>query len=254
MKVIALTYDYDLTKLSEIGRTWAGDVYKNKEFIFDYSAASYATFIDKNPTKILDLYTDDTSLMREKMNQYNIDQSRINYVDYTQPLSLHKNMKYSFDVLADFIHDCRSSSEFTLKIDNDLVFHSEIPEPECNCSDVYVWKYERLVYQGDPLMGEIKVAEKTLGNTNFKIYNLGIFGLPVEYRATEARGLVNEMTSVDISDVTDLDTKIWHCCEQTANNWIFHKYGFNVVEMYKYVNHLYDNKGGCIEAAKHLKK
>ena len=254
MKVIALTYDYDLTKLSEIGRTWAGDIYKNKEFIFDYSAASYATFIDKNPTKILDLYTDDIPLITEKMNQYNIDQSRINYHDFTSVLKKYANeMKYSFDVLTDFIYYGKSQTEFTLKIDNDLVFHGEVPEPSGN-NDVYVWKFERLVFQGDPLMGEIKVAEQTLETTNFPIYNLGIFGLPVVYPEQETRELIDKMTSVDISDVTDLDTKIWHCCEQTANNWIFRKYKYNVNVMFNYVTHLYDNKGGCIEAAKYLKK
>ena len=56
MKCIALTYNYDLNKLSSIGRHWAKDVYGGKNFIFEYSAASYATFIDKNPKRILDIY------------------------------------------------------------------------------------------------------------------------------------------------------------------------------------------------------
>ena len=86
MKFIALTYNYDLTKLSDIGRKWSFDVYKNKEFIFDYSAASYATFIDKNPNSVLHLYTDDIVLMKEKMNQYKINQNNIIYIDYSENL------------------------------------------------------------------------------------------------------------------------------------------------------------------------
>jgi len=62
------------------------------------------------------------------------------------------------------------------------------------------------------------------------------------------------MVNIDISDVTDLNTKIWHCCEQTANNWIFYKHNYNVVETYNVVNHLFDNKKKCIDAAKYLLK
>ena len=70
MKFIALNYNYDLNKMSQIGRKWAFDVYKNKEFISDYSSASYASFIDKNRKSILHLYTDDVEGMKEKMNKY----------------------------------------------------------------------------------------------------------------------------------------------------------------------------------------
>ena len=49
MKVITLTFAYDISKLFEIGRFWAKDVYIDKDFISDYSAASYATFLHTNP-------------------------------------------------------------------------------------------------------------------------------------------------------------------------------------------------------------
>ena len=62
------------------------------------------------------------------------------------------------------------------------------------------------------------------------------------------------MVSDDISDVTDLNTKIWHCCEQTANNWIFYKHNYNVIEIHRYVDHLFENKGECINRAKYLLK
>jgi hypothetical protein len=46
----------EYNKLNEIGRFWAKDVYIDKDFIFEYSAASYATFLDKNPNLNLHLY------------------------------------------------------------------------------------------------------------------------------------------------------------------------------------------------------
>ena len=253
MKVIALTYDYDIGKLAEIGRSWAGKVYGNKEFIFEYSAASYATFIDKNPTKVLHLYTDDILLIKEKLNKYNINQDKVICHDFNEQLKKYSTgLRYSFDVLTDFIYYGKSNDDFTVKIDNDLIFHGALPEPYKN--DVFVWKYERLIHQGDPRMGEIKVAEKTLGRTDIKIYNLGVLGIPVGYPEQELRDVCDAMISVDISDVTDVNAKIWHCCEQTANNWIFYKYNYKVVETHTIVTHHFDNKHKCIEEAKYLLK
>ena len=67
MKVIALNYSYDLKKLSDIGRVWANDVYVDKNFISEYSSASYATFVDKNPNLVLNLYTDNFFLLTQSI-------------------------------------------------------------------------------------------------------------------------------------------------------------------------------------------
>lgn len=253
MKFIALNYNYDLNKMSQIGRKWAFDVYKNKEFISDYSSASYASFIDKNKKSILHLYTDDVDGMKEKMNRYNIDQDRVIYIDYSEQLTKYdESLDYSFTVLNDFINYAKSETEYTVKIDNDLFFHSELPQIDDN--SIMVWKYERIVRNGDPRWGEIKICKQVTNNLDFKIYNLGVFGLPVNYDIHEAKKIMQEMVSVDISDVTDVDSKIYHCCEQTANNWIFHKENYNVIETYNYVDHLFDRKGDCIELSKYLLK
>lgn len=253
MKVIALTYDYDLSKLAEIGRSWAGKVYGGKEFIFEYSAASYATFIDKNPKTKLHLYTDDIELIKEKLNQYNINQDNVLYYDFSDQLKKYSGgLRYSFDVLTDFIYYAKSKDEFTVKIDNDLVFYGPLPKPKPN--DVFVWKYERRVKEGDPRMGEIKVVQQTIGDVNTPIYNLGVLGLPANYPERELRDVCDAMVNVDISDVTDVNSKIWHCCEQTANNWIFVKHGYDVVETHEIVNHHFDNKSKCIIDAKYLLK
>ena len=112
MKFIALNYSYNLDKMSEIGRKWAYDVYKNDDFISEYSAASYATFIDKNKKDVLHLYTDNVNKMIEKLSKYNIDINRIKFIDYTENLKKYENnLKYSFTVLNDFINFSKSDTE-----------------------------------------------------------------------------------------------------------------------------------------------
>lgn len=253
MKFIALNYDYDLNKLSRIGRRWTYNVYKNYDFICDYSAASYATFIDKNKNSALHLYTDNILKMKKALSKYNIDQDRIIYIDYSDILDgYNDSLEYSFTVLNDFINFAKSNTEYTIKIDNDLIFKTELPNIDEN--SVAVWKYERIVKHGDSRWGEIKICEKVLETTDFKIYNLGLFGLPIKYETKEAKEIMDKMINVDISDVTDVGSHIYHCCEQTANNWIFHIKEYNIVETYKYVDHLFDKKEDCIKMAEYLLK
>lgn len=239
--------------MSEIGRKWAHDVYKNDDFISEYSAASYATFIDKNKKSVLHLYTDNIDKIREKLSKYNIDINRIKFIDYSENLKKYDdNLQYSFTVLNDFINFAKSENEYTIKIDNDLIFKDELPLFDEN--SVLVWKYERVVKNGDIRWGEIKICNHVVKSTDFKIYNLGLFGLPIDYDIFDAKKIMEEMVNVDISDVTDVNSKIYHCCEQTANNWIFHKNRYDVFETYNYVDHLFDNKGECINRAKYLLK
>jgi hypothetical protein len=254
MKYIALNYNYNLDKMSEIGRKWAYDVYKNNDFIAEYSAASYATFIDKNKSAILELYTDDIDLIKSKILKYNIDYDRIVYIDYSENLKKYNNdtLKYSFTVLNDFINFAKSETEYTIKIDNDLIFKKELPTFDIN--SILVWKFERLVKDGDIRWGEIKICNSILNDTDFKIFNLGLLGLPINYQILEVKNIMDQMILIDISDVTDVDSKIYHCCGQTANNWIFDKYNYNIIETYQYVDHFFDNKGMCIDKAKYLLK
>ena len=137
MKVSALTYNYNLSKLIDLGRKWAPDVYGGKDFIFEYSAASYATFLDKNRDLKLHIYTDDVGLMKEKMKKYDVPLN-IEYIDFSNEIDKFIGSKYSFDVLTHFIHYAKSSNDFTVKIDNDLVFYGPLPRPTENC--VFVWK------------------------------------------------------------------------------------------------------------------
>lgn len=252
MKVIALVFDYDLNMVSAIGRRWAKDVYKNKDFIFEYSAASYATFVDKNPVTKFNIYTDDIELLRDKLGKYNINLNNIVFYDYRDRLSKYINLDYSFRILFDVIKENHSSTEYTVKIDNDTIFLDSIPDMPDNDNRVLVWKKEHYVDTGNPLWGEKKACQIAIGHTDFYVYNVGVVGLPIGIQKDEAEITMNALINVDISDVTDVGSKIYHCCEQTAWNWIFHKYRYNIIETYPYVKHHFENKMNCIIDAKYL--
>ena len=51
MKFISLVFDYDFGKQKSSGRIWAEKAYKSNDFVFEYTAASIATFCHKNPNK-----------------------------------------------------------------------------------------------------------------------------------------------------------------------------------------------------------
>ena len=254
MKIIALTYDYDLAVLAKNGRFWAKKVYRGKDFIFEYSAASYATFIDKNPDLNLDVYTDDIELLKSKMFNYKIDQNRVIYWDYNERLKKYVNLDFSLRVTFEHIMENQSPNEYTIKIDNDMIFIDKLPIVDVNYRNVMVWKYEHYVATANPLWGEKKACEVAIGNIDFGVYNMGLMGLPKGFPLEEAHDTMNKLVAVDISDVTDLDTKTWHVCDQTAWSWIFHKYKYNVIEMYPFVKHHFVDKSMCIEDAKYLLK
>lgn len=254
MKVIALVYDYDLGKLSNIGRKWANNVYKNKDYIFEYSAACFATFVNKNPKQILDIYTDDIDLIKSKLSKYDISWERIIFWDYNERLKKYGDLDYSFRVAFEFIQENQSKEEYTIKIDNDMIFLGELPQQPNDCKDVMVWKYEHFVDSGNPLWGEKKACKVGLGETNFPVYNMGLMGLPTTFQSDEGHEAMIKLINVDISDVTDVGSKIYHVCDQTAWNWIFYKYKYNIIQTYNIVKHHFDIKGNCIADAEYLIK
>jgi hypothetical protein len=253
MKVITLTFSYDINKLFEIGRFWAKDVYIDKDFISDYSAASYATFLHKNPDLQLHLYTDDIPLIKEKLNKYNVNLNNIIYYDYSEKLKSYEGkLKYSFDILHDFIMEEKSIDEYTVKIDCDLIFHDKLPIINDINKDVLVWSYERMLFDGDPRMGELKSSVSSVGQFNYPIYNIGLLGIPPSFQFNELDEVYRKMSDVDIMDVSDLKVKSWHCSEQTSKNWIIHKYNYRVIETKNIINHHFETKKKCIDDAKYL--
>lgn len=254
MKVIALVYNYNFNMLAAIGRHNTKDTYKNKDFIFEYSAACYATFIDKNPVTKLNIYTDDIELLHNKLSKYKINLNNIIFCDYNERLKRYVNLDYCFRILFDNIKENHSFEEYTVKIDNDMVFLDSIPDMSNNDNRVLVWKKEHYVDTGNPLWGEKKACQIAIGNTHFHVSNIGLLGLPINMQMNEAEEIMNRLVGVDISDVTDVGSKIYHCCEQTAWNWIFHKYNYEIIETYPYVQHHFVDKINCISGAKYLLK
>ena len=254
MKAIALTFDYDLDKMKTNGRYWADKVYRRTASdIFKYSAASYATFINQHPDTPLELYTNDIELMRECMEEYDVNLSNVTYIDYTDKIIKSKEHHFMFQPLVDWLYDTDVQDEYVVRIDNDLIWNAPLP-PRDEDKDVFVWKYERIVRNGNPKMGEILVCQTVCNNIDFKEYNVGVLGYPKGYPMDEFYDVCNQMSAVDITPVSDLGTHVWHVCEQTAQCWIFHKHNYNVIETHSFVEHWYEDKMKCVDRAKFLLK
>jgi len=254
MKVIALTFDYDLMKLKNNGRFWANEVYgENSNNIFEYAAASYATFLKHNSHLSLHLYTNNIDLLKSYIDKYDVDTKNVEYIDYADQILESKKSKYTFQPIVDLCYSLRNRDEYILKIDNDLVWNDSIPEID-ESKDILLWKFERYVFEGDPRMGEIKVCKEVCGTTNFREYNIGIFGYPKNYQIEEFYEVCDKMVNVDILPVSDLGVNIYHCCEQTAHCWILNKYNYNIIETDSFIEHNYSNKNECIKQAKFLLK
>lgn len=256
MKFIALTFDYSIKKLEELGRSWSRNVYKEKEHIFEYSAASYASFVYYNPEKKLVLLTDDIELLRKNLLKYNINLKNVEFIDWSKELEIYKKDKYAFRPAIELVKYFKNSDDYIIKLDNDLICKGPIDFAHLT-NEVLVWKKEGWVSNGNPLWGEILVAQKVLNDTNFWRYNIGVLGIPPMFWKyhNEYIDICNKMIDIDISSVTDVNSKIWHCCEQTAYNWILHKYKFDILETYDLFDHYFENKKDCINySTKFLKK
>lgn len=255
MKYIALTFDYNIKKLECIGRHWSKDVYKQKDFIFDYSAASYASFLHFNPDKKLYLFTDDVQLIAKKLLNYNISLDNVLIINWTKELIQYSKDKYAFRPAIELVNYFKNDNEYIIKLDNDLICKQKLDFHHLK-DEVLLWKLEGLVEYGDPRWGEKLVCNTVLNNTNFLRYNIGVLGLPPSFwkHHDEYLNVCQQMIDVDISKVTDVNSKIYHCCEQTAYNWIFHKYNYKIIETYNVFDHFFEKKGDCInEARKYLK-
>ncbi len=254
MKAIALTFDYNIVgdcSLDSIGRHWAREVYKDKGFIFQYSAASYATFIHHNPGLPFDIYTDDVPLLRKELSAYHIDVSNVRLIDWNEELNVHKRHKYPFQCVIQLVSKYKNTDEYLLKLDNDLICKSRL---ELDERSVLVWRHERRVEDGKPVWGEKYICDQTVGSTAFDSYNMGVMGLPKDFWPyhDEFMALCRRMIDVDISPITDVRSKIYHCCEQVAYNWIWHKYGFPIREAVDCFDHHYYLKENCLSDAKFL--
>jgi hypothetical protein len=223
-KAFSLVFDYEFSKMHYAGRIWAEDAYKNKDFIFSYTAASVATFLDKNPHIKYDLLTDDVNLFAKKIDAYKVTTQNLNIVDvktlpeWTQWLQ----HKYCFWPIVKVAEMYYAGNDNVIKLDNDLTCLKPIDELFEHDGAV-IWKFERICANGREYWGERKAARVALGTENFPIYNMGVFGLSKQYQldAKDITNLCEKLIEVNISDISKLNdpnrkAQIWSCSEQTA--------------------------------------
>ena len=120
MKIFSLVFDYNITKMQQTGRPWAATAYKNKDFIFSYSAASIATFLHHNPHLTYDILTDDVSLLEEKINAYKVNTKNLVIKDTSKLINEWTQHWYCFWPLIQVFDYHLNSNEGILKLDNDL--------------------------------------------------------------------------------------------------------------------------------------
>ena len=263
MKAISLVFEYDFEKQLTSGRTWGKDGYKSKDFIFEYSAASFATFAYHNPGLNHEVMTDDVELMNSKISKYNVDWSGLKIIDGKDLIAEWKKHRYCFYPAMMHLGMYRNTSEYLIKLDNDLECLKPISELASRKS-ILMWKKERNVSTGREYWGERAAARKAFGTDNFSLYNMGVMGFPEGDKSKLIDDLISaglKMSESNISDIVhfperpDLKVDIWSCSEQTGYCYVLHKNSLTVETVEEYINHHcygFDSKKECIAAASHL--
>lgn len=257
MKFIGLVFDYDLKKLSSIGRHWSSSVYQNKNYIFEYSAASIVSVLKTNPSTEYRIYTDDVDMLFNSIKTYNVDTTNLTLVDWSTNLKEWKQHRYPFYcALMLMKHNCFFGKEDLIKLDNDLICHQEFRPENMKSKTSVVWKFEGMVCDGDDRWGEKHACKNVFGDTNFPRYNVGVLGLSKDdhYVIDDAIKINEQLIDIDISRITDVDSSIWHCCEQTAYNWIFHRDNFSVIPSFNIFDHHFSEKTNCISAMSYMRR
>lgn len=267
MKAISLVFEYDFDKQVESGRTWGKTGYKTKDFIFEYSAASFATFAHHNRDVAFhhEIMTDDRYLLEEKLKQYAVNFSKLSIVEDKQTILSWKNHRYCFNPAMMHLKLYENEKDQLLKLDNDLECKKPLTDLIEN-KEIIFWKHERNVSKGREYWGEREASRKAFGTENYELYNIGVLGLP----SGEKSSLINEMidagykmSEVDISKTVhfperpELKVSIWSCSEQTAYCYIVQKNNLPIKTCEDYINHHcygFDSKKDCINAASFLRK
>ncbi len=265
MKTISLVFEYDLDKQKDSGRVWSKEAYKSKDFVFEYSAASFASFLYHNPNRTHIVDTDNVDLLYSKIKKYNVNYSNLDIRDSSSIIHEWKSKDYCFFPLLEHIrYHAKTSDESVVKLDNDLTCLKPIDDLE-NFSGILSWKFERNVSEGREYWGEKYVCKKALGTDNFKEYNTGVLGISLENLSIvdDFISTTEKLISIDASEVIRFKShpgvraKTYSTSDQTAVNWVFHKNNLSVMETYDYFNHhcyRIDAKLDCIkESERYLK-
>ncbi len=257
----SLVFDYNLNTVTDSGRHWAKDVYKDRDYIFSYTAASVATVIHHNPKRLYRIYTDDCGLILEKLKAYDVSLDFLDVYDLTTEIREWQKHPYSFWPLVKIVQMNLDRKHHALKLDNDLTCLKPIDDLVQHKGAI-AWKYERKCSGGREYWGERKAARVGLGTEDFPIYNTGVLGLSPECHefATEISEHCQKLISVDISDVSyfpDAPGKkatVWNASEQTAVNYFFHKHQIPIIEAHPWFkHHCYEKtKQGVFDEAAYL--
>jgi hypothetical protein len=253
-KFLGLVFDYNINCLVKNGRFWADKIYQNKQRIFSYSSASIASVLYHNPDTEYTILTDDVDMLYNEVKKYKVETKSLVLEERSKDLEEWKRQKYAFYPLQMLMkHNKYYKADNVVKLDNDVILKRPF-DMVLDKQRAFVWKYERFVADGDPRWGEKLVCNTILGTDKFHGFNIGILGIHKDnhHLIDESINICNEMVNVDISGVTDVNSKIWHCSEQTAYNWVFHKNNIERIETNHYFDHYFDNKQECINAVKHL--
>ena len=265
MKFISLVFDYDFDKQKKSGRIWAEKAYRSKNFIFEYTAASIATFCHHNPERQYIIDTDNVDLLSSKIDQYAVDTSNIEVRDSSELIEEWCKDDYCFwPLLRHLDYHASQSEENLVKLDNDLTCLKSIDDLD-DFQGALAWKFERKVSDGRDYWGEKYACINALGTDEFLEYNTGILGISKEnlHLTKEMIEACQKLIEVDVSSVIrfpeapGVTVKTYSTSDQTATNWIFHKNNLNVSETYEYFHHhCYSPlaKNDCINWAEFLKK
>jgi len=263
MKTISLVFDYNFKKQEDSGRVWAKTGYKNKNFIFEYSAASFATFIDKNPDRIHIVDTDDPDLLVDKLKKYKVNLNNLDIRDSTELINKWTSHHYCFwPLLKHFQHHALNSKESVVKLDNDLTSLKSINSLE-GFEGILAWKFERNVKNGRSYWGEKYVCQKALGTDDFLQYNTGVLGVSKNHltivddflKTTEKLINIDASSVIRFRNDPEKRSKIYATSDQTSVNYVFHKYNLNIKETCDVFNHhcyAIDAKKDCIKQAEYL--
>lgn len=246
------------------GRIWGQQGYKNNNYIFEYSAASVATFLHHNPSIEYIIYTDNVSLFKEQIYNYDVKTSHLNVCDITKELFTWKKHDYCFQPAIECYQYAldKNQDDFIIKLDNDLTCLMPLDDRITAHTGAIVWKYERLCAKGRRYWGESVAAQRAFGTDNFDIHNIGVFSLSDDYRFLSVKlpSLCQKLTDTDVGDVLAPEiaqhTRIWSCSEQTAYCYLLKQMAVPILQAYPWFDHhCYTNgKQECIERARGLLK
>lgn len=265
VNIFSLVFDYNIQNLKDSGRPWAQRAYVGKEFIFEYAAASAATFIHHNPNLEYQLLTDDQDLIFKNLSRYNVNLTNLNLIENRQLIEswVLKN-SYSFWPAIEVVQYYVNKGKKFIKLDNDLTCKKPINDL-VQKNEALMWRYERICRDGRDYWGEKYAAQGAFGTSNFQIWNMGVFGVGPEWFDVikSAPDATQMMLNVDISPVSrfpespGIKAKIWSASEQTALCYILQKNNIPIIGTEEWFDHHcygQEAKVNCIRAASYLLK